>query len=304
MFSNKILYKVAILSTLLLTFGILSDGGNLVQAQTPGGIITTPPGGVGGIITTPPGGVGAVPPPLVTTPPGGVGAPGNVTALNVYDNSTMVLEFGNGTTLASPYSNVWRIMFLPAGNQTIGNIPTGGGIAVPPSGGIGAMTPPPPGAMTPPPVGTTPPGGVGGIITTPPGGVGAPGNVTALNVYDNSTMVLEFGNGTTLASPYSNVWRIMFLPAGNQTIGNIPTGGGIAVPPSGGIGAMTPPPPGAIGGIITTPPGGVGGIITTPPGGVGAPGNVTALNVYDNSTMVLEFGNGTTLASPYSNVWR
>src|ERR687893_627754 len=149
MFSNKILYKVAILSTLLLTFGILSDGGNLVQAQTPGGIITTPPGGVGGIITT---------------PPGGVGAPGNVTALNVYDNSTMVLEFGNGTTLASPYSNVWRIMFLPAGNQTIGNIHTGGGIAVPPSGGIGAMTPPP--------VGTTPP-----LVTTPPGGVGAPGNV-------------------------------------------------------------------------------------------------------------------------------
>src|SRR5919112_5923548 len=167
MFSNKILYKVAILSTLLLTFGILSDGGNLVQAQTPGGIITTPPGGVGGIITTPPGGVGGI----ITTPPGGVGAPGNVTALNVYDNSTMVLEFGNGTTLASPYSNVWRIMFLPAGNQTIGNIPTGGGIAVPPPGGIGAMTTPPgamttpPGAMTtpPPPGGTTPPGGVGGI---------------------------------------------------------------------------------------------------------------------------------------------
>src|SRR5918992_889536 len=105
MFSNKILYKVAILSTLLLTFGILSDGGNLVQAQTPGGIITTPPGGVGGIITTPPGGVGGI----IT-----------ITALNVYDNSTMVLEFGNGTTLASPYSNVWRIMFLPAGNQKIG----------------------------------------------------------------------------------------------------------------------------------------------------------------------------------------
>jgi hypothetical protein len=53
-----------------------------------------------------------------------------------------------------------------------------------------------------------------------------PSNVTALNVYDNSTMVLEFGNGTTLASPYSNVWSISFLPAGNQTIGNIPPGGG------------------------------------------------------------------------------
>ena len=153
MFSNKILYKVAILSTLLLTFGILSDGGNLVQAQTPGGIITTPPGGVG--------------------------APGNVTALNVYDNSTMVLEFGNGTTLASPYSNVWRIMFLPAGNQTIGNIPTGGGIAVPPPGGIGAMTPPPvgttpPGAMTPPGGAAAPPpsGGGGGAAAPPPSGGG------------------------------------------------------------------------------------------------------------------------------------
>src|ERR687893_2719331 len=111
MFNNKILYKVAILSTLLLTFAILSDGGNLVQAQTPGGIITTPPGGAGGIITTPPGGMGA--------------PSNNVTALNVYDNSTMVLEFGNGTTLASPYSNVWTISFLPAGNQTLGDIPTG-----------------------------------------------------------------------------------------------------------------------------------------------------------------------------------
>src|SRR5918999_1247050 len=101
MFNNKILYKVAILSTLLLTFAILSDGGNLVQAK----------------------------------PPGGMGAPSNnVTALNVYDNSTMVLEFGNGTTLASPYSNVWTISFLPASNQTLGNIPTGiGAVAVGPA---------------------------------------------------------------------------------------------------------------------------------------------------------------------------
>src|ERR671917_470662 len=156
MFSNKILYKVAILSTLLLTFGILSDGGNLVQAQTPGGIITTPPGGVGGIITT---------------PPGGVGAPGNVTALNVYDNSTMVLEFGNGTTLASPYSNVWTISFLPAGNQTLGNIPPGIG-AVPP-GGIGAVPPPGAGAVPPGGIGAVPPGGIG-ATTPPPGGAAVP----------------------------------------------------------------------------------------------------------------------------------
>jgi hypothetical protein len=119
MFSNKILYEVAILSTLLLTFGILGNGGNLVQAQTPLASVI-PPGGAGTITT----GTAAIP-------------SNNVTALNVYDNSTMVLEFGNGTTLASPYSNVWSISFLPAGNQTIGNIPTGGGIT-PPSGG--AMT--------------------------------------------------------------------------------------------------------------------------------------------------------------------
>ena len=116
MFSNKILYKVAILSTLVLTFGILGNGGNLVQAQTPTGSVI-PPGGAGTITTA------------TTTIPSN-----NVTALNVYDNSTMVLEFGNGTTLASPYSNVWRISFLPAGNQTIGNIPTGGAAAVPPGG--------------------------------------------------------------------------------------------------------------------------------------------------------------------------
>src|ERR671917_267117 len=168
MFNNKILYKVAILSTLLLTFAILSDGGNLVQAQTPGGIITTPPGG---IITTPPGGVG--------------GISNNVTALNVYDNSTMVLEFGNGTTLASPYSNVWTISFLPAGNQTIGNIPTGGGAVPPP--GAGAVPPPGAGAVPPPGAGAVPPPGV----TASPGGVGTittpttaipSNNVTALNV--------------------------------------------------------------------------------------------------------------------------
>src|ERR671915_533179 len=228
MFNNKILYKVAILSTLLLTFAILSDGGNLVQAQTPGGIITTPPGGAGGIITTPPGGAGGI----ITTPPGGMGAPSNnVTALNVYDNSTMVLEFGNGTTLASPYSNVWTISFLPAGNQTLGNIPPGigavppGGIGAVPPGGVGAVPPPgagavpPPGAgaVPPPGAGAVPPGGIGAVM--PPGGMGAPSNnVTALNVYDDSTMVLEFGNGTTLASPYSNVWTISFLPAGNQTL--------------------------------------------------------------------------------------
>src|ERR687896_159718 len=141
MFNNKILYKVAILSTLLLTFAILSDGGNLVQAQTPGGI----------------------------------GAPSNnVTALNVYDNSTMVLEFGKGTTLASPYSNVWTISFLPASNQTLGNIPTGIGAVPPPGGAIPGGTPPPGGAA--------PPGGAMAIPSN---------NVTALNVYDNSTMVLE-----------------------------------------------------------------------------------------------------------------
>src|SRR5918998_314031 len=169
MFNNKILYKVAILSTLLLTFAILSDGGNLVQAQTPGGIITTPPGGI------------------ITTPPGGIGAPSNnVTALNVYDNSTMVLEFGNGTTLASPYSNVWTISFLPAGNQTLGNIPPGigavpppgagavppGGIGAVPPGGIGAVPPGGIGATTPPP-GAVPPGGIG-ATTPPPGGAAVP----------------------------------------------------------------------------------------------------------------------------------
>jgi hypothetical protein len=150
MFSNKILYKVAILFTLLVTFGILSNGGNLVQAQTP------PPG------TTPPVGPPPSPPGVgaAAAPPGGIGTittatttiPSNVTALNVYDNSTMVLEFGNGTTLASPYSNVWSISFLPAGNQTIGNIPPGGGV-MPPGGamtpGVGT-TPPPAGGATPP----------------------------------------------------------------------------------------------------------------------------------------------------------
>src|SRR5215212_7296198 len=210
MFSNKTLYKVAILSILVLTFGILSNGGNLVQAQVNTG--TTPP---------PPGAVRAVG--TITTPTAAIPS-NNVTALHVYDNSTMVLEFGNGTTLASPYSKVWRISFSPASNQTIGNIPTGavppsGGGAVPPSGG-GAITPPsgatttPPGAVppsgggaiTPPSGGAMPSGGVG---TIPPGTTTIPSNnVTALHVYDNSTMVLEFGNGTTLASPYSKVWRI------------------------------------------------------------------------------------------------
>jgi hypothetical protein len=108
MSSNKILYKVAILST-LLALGILSNGGNLVQAQTPPASITPPVGGTGTITTA------------TTT------IPSNVTALNVYDNSTMVLEFGNGTTLTSPYSNVWSILFLPASNQTIANTTTGGG---------------------------------------------------------------------------------------------------------------------------------------------------------------------------------
>jgi hypothetical protein len=110
---------------------------------------TTPPGG--GATTTPPG---AVPPGVGTIPPGITTIPSNnVTALHVYDNSTMVLEFGNGTTLASPYSKVWRISFSPASNQTIGNIPTG---AVPPSGG-GAIAPPS-GATTTPP-GAVPPSG-------------------------------------------------------------------------------------------------------------------------------------------------
>src|SRR5918994_1434777 len=119
MYCNKILYKVAIFSTLLLTFGILSNGGNLAQAQTPPAP-AIPPGGAGTITTA------------TTT------IPSNVTALNVYDNSTMVLEFGNGTTLTSPYSNVWSILFLPAGNQTIGNTTTGGGTT---PGGIGAVPP-------------------------------------------------------------------------------------------------------------------------------------------------------------------
>src|ERR671920_2498580 len=146
----------------------------------------------------------------------------------------MVLEFGNGTTLASPYSNVWSISFSPASNQTIGNIPIGVGappvatttpppeVMTPPPPTTNAppvaTTPPPPGVMTPPP-----PGGAVGTITTPTAAIPT-NNVTALHVYDNSTMVLEFGNGTTLASPYSNVWSISFSPAGNQTIGNIPTG--------------------------------------------------------------------------------
>jgi hypothetical protein len=140
MFSNKVMYKFAILSTVVLIFGILGNGGNLVQAQTPGGIITTPPGGVGGINTTP---TAAIP-------------SNNVTALQVYDNSTMVLEFGNGTTLASPYSKVWRISFLPAGNQTIGNIPLGVGVMPPPGAGAtagDAMIPPPGGAAAAPPSG-------------------------------------------------------------------------------------------------------------------------------------------------------
>jgi len=143
MFSNKILYKVAILFTLLVTFGILSNGGNLVQAQTPPGPVIPP-----GEVATPP--VGPPPPPPGATPPvgpppGGMGTTtattgilSNVTALYVYDNSTMVLEFGNGTTLTSPYSNVWSISFLPAGNQTIGSIPPGAAAAIPP----GAAPPP------------------------------------------------------------------------------------------------------------------------------------------------------------------
>jgi hypothetical protein len=138
MFSNKILYEVAILSTLLLTFGILGNGGNLVQAQTPLASVI-PPGGAGTITT----GTAAIP-------------SNNVTALNVYDNSTMVLEFGNGTTLASPYSNVWRISFLPASNQTIGNTTTGAAGA-PPGGGGAAGAPP----------------GGGGAAGAPPGGGGA-----------------------------------------------------------------------------------------------------------------------------------
>src|SRR5215212_7794556 len=127
--------------------------------------------------TTPPGG-GAVPPGVGTIPPGITTIPSNnVTALHVYDNSTMVLEFGNGTTLASPYSKVWRISFSPASNQTIGNIPPG---AVPPSGG-GAITPPsgaiPPsggGAITPPSGGAVPPSGGGATTTPPPGGGAVP----------------------------------------------------------------------------------------------------------------------------------
>src|SRR5215211_7096368 len=235
MFSNKILYKGAILSTLLLTFGILNNGGNLVQAQQDTGMTAGVPENSMATTATPT-------------------IPSNVTTLYVYDNSTMVLEFGNSTTLALPYSNVWRILFSPAGNQTIGNIPPGGA----------AVPPPPPGG-----VGTIPPGGA----AVPPGGVGTiPSNVTTLYVYDNSTMVLEFGNSTTLALPYSNVWRILFSPAGNQTIGNIPPGGAAVPPPPppGGVGTIPPggaavPPPPPPGGVGTIPPGGA----AIPPGGVG-----------------------------------
>src|SRR5215210_6555097 len=145
MFSNKILYKVAILFTLLVTFGILSKGGNLALAQILPGEGTAPPVVTSPIRPPPPRGVGTITTATTTIP-------SNVTALNVYDNSTMVLEFGNGTTLASPYSNVWSISFLPAGNQTIGNIPPGG-----------AMTPPVPGAA--PPVAATPGAATPGAAT-------------------------------------------------------------------------------------------------------------------------------------------
>jgi hypothetical protein len=47
-------------------------------------------------------------------------------------------------------------------------------------------------------------------------------------------MVLQFANGTTLTSPYSNVWNISFSPASNQTIGNTTTGLG-ATPPGGEV---------------------------------------------------------------------
>src|SRR5215210_6377365 len=303
-FSNKVMYKVAILSMLLLAFGILSNGGNLVQAQvntgtTPSGALPPPSGALpppSGALPPPSGALpppsGALPPPSgALPPPGGAAPPGgalpppggvgtittptaaipsnNVTALYVYDNSTMVLEFGNGTTLASPYSNVWRILFSPASNQIIGNIPPG--VGAPPGG---AMTPPPPpgGVGIAPPVATTappvamtpplpPPGGGVGTITTPTAAIPS-NNVTALHVYDNSTMVLEFGNGTTLASPYSKVWRISFSPASNQIIGNIPIPPGVGAPPGG---AMTPPPPPA----VTTPP--PPGAMTPPPGAMTPP---------------------------------
>jgi hypothetical protein len=91
-------------------------------------------------------------------------------------------------------------------------------------------------------IGKSSPGGAG-TITTPTTAIPS-NNVTGLHVYDNSTMVLEFGNGTTLASPYSNVWRISFSPAGNQTIGNTTTGVGTTPPPGGGA----PPPPSGGGG--------------------------------------------------------
>src|SRR5918994_2009195 len=172
-----------------------------------------------------------------------------------------------GMTTTVPYIQTALAQTVPGG-------------AIPP----GATTTPPPGG------GAVPPGG--GAITT--GTTTIPSNnVTALHVYDNSTMVLEFGNGTTLASPYSKVWRISFSPASNQTIGNIPTG---AVPPSGGGATTTPPsgggaiaPPsggGAIappsgGGAIAPPSGGAmpsGGVGTIPPGITTIPSNnVTAL---------------------------
>src|ERR687890_221507 len=161
MISNKTLYKVAILYTLVLIFGILSNGGNLVQAQVNTGTIP-PPGG--GALPPPPS--GAVPPPggavgTITTPTAAI--PSSVITLQVYDNSTMVLEFGNGTTLASPYSNVWRILFSPAGNQTIGNIPPGGAVP-PPSGAV-----PPPSGAVPPPSGAVPP--PSGAVPPPSGAV-------------------------------------------------------------------------------------------------------------------------------------
>src|SRR5919112_1374731 len=173
MISNKTLYKVAILSTLVLIFGILGNGGNLVQAQVNTGTIP-PPGG--GALPPPPPPSGAVPPPggavgTITTPTAAIPS-NNVTALHVYDNSTMVLEFGNGTTLASPYSNVWSISFSPASNQTIGNIPIG----------VGA---PPVATTTRPPVVEAPPPGGAAVrpITVPPG------VMTTRQWYLNSGMV-------------------------------------------------------------------------------------------------------------------
>src|SRR5918994_160955 len=174
--------KIFSLAVVAATFALVVVGMTTTVPYIQTALAQTVPGGAipPGATTTPPPGGGAVPPGGGAITTGTTTIPSNnVTALNVYDNSTMVLEFGNGTTLASPYSEVWRISFFPAGNQTIGDattgvIPPGGGGATVPPGGGGATVPPGGGGATVPPGGggaTVPPGGGG--ATVPPGGGGA-----------------------------------------------------------------------------------------------------------------------------------